>query len=162
MTMVSAPPRLVLAAKRAQQAVLDGAWWPRSWDAAAELPGLVEALSQRYGRVRYTSLNRPAWTNHIGRSTNGGGALHPGWFNSQNPALLVVTTDSGDQIDLLVVPPGTAQVEAEQMMAAAADPANRVHAADLLAAKSEPLTADDAKAVWDNEGGVAGPRERFR
>jgi hypothetical protein len=136
------PPRLVLASKRAQYAVLDGAWWPRSWDAAAELPGLVEELSRRFGRVRYTSLNRSAWTNHIGRSTVGGGALHPGWFNSQSAALLVVTTDSGDQIDLLVVPPDTNQATAERMMAAAADPTNRAHAADLLAAPSEPTATD--------------------
>jgi hypothetical protein len=153
----------MLASRRAQHAVLDGAWWPRSWDAAVELPGLVEALSQRYGRVRYTSLNRPAWTNHIGRSTNGAGALHPGWFNSQSAALVVVTTDSGDQIDLLVVPPGTDQAGAERMMAAAADPANRLHAPELLAAESAPTAAKgEPKAVRGNAGGVVSPRERFR
>src|SRR5439155_8077665 len=37
----SSPARLHLASVRAGQAVLDGGWWPRSWDPVAELPGLI-------------------------------------------------------------------------------------------------------------------------
>ena len=37
----SSPPRLHLAPVRAGRAVLDGGWWPRSWDPVAELPGPV-------------------------------------------------------------------------------------------------------------------------
>lgn len=49
-------PRLVLALPH-DRAVLDGGWWPRSWDPAAELPGLVLTLFERHGRIRHLMLN---------------------------------------------------------------------------------------------------------
>ena len=42
--------RLVLVPTRADQAVLDGGWWPRSGDPVAEIPGLVLALAARFGK----------------------------------------------------------------------------------------------------------------
>jgi hypothetical protein len=56
-----------------------------------------------------------------------------GWFASMSEALLVATTDGGDQVDLLIVPPDLAQDVAERAMAKAADPANVEHAPELLA-----------------------------
>jgi hypothetical protein len=55
------PPRLLLTQPRASRAILDGAWWPRSWDTPAELSGLVLALSEHYGRIRSVMLNGSAW-----------------------------------------------------------------------------------------------------
>ena len=55
-------PRLLLTHTRASRAVLDGAWWPRSRDALAELSSVVPALSERYGRIRSVLLNGSAWT----------------------------------------------------------------------------------------------------
>jgi hypothetical protein len=52
-------PRLHLTQTRAGRAVLDGAWWPRSRDALAELSSVVPALSKMYGRVRSVLLNGP-------------------------------------------------------------------------------------------------------
>jgi hypothetical protein len=46
-----ARPRLVLQPDHAGPAPLDGGWWPRSADPAAELPGLVLALDRLHGRV---------------------------------------------------------------------------------------------------------------
>jgi hypothetical protein len=60
----SSPPtgtRLVRAPARVGRAVLDGGWWPRSWDPAAEIPGLVLALGDRYGPIRNLMLNSGAW-----------------------------------------------------------------------------------------------------
>src|SRR3954454_1913611 len=53
-------PRLSLTATRVGQAVLDGGWWPRSWDPVDELPGLVLALADRYGRIWQVMLNSTA------------------------------------------------------------------------------------------------------
>ncbi|BCL17705.1 DUF5994 family protein [Micromonospora sagamiensis] len=154
--------RLVLAPTR-DRTVLDGGWWPRSWDPAAELPGFVRALSERYGRIRHLMLNIHTWDSRIHRLTVGPDVVRIGWFDSLDPALLVATTASDDQVDLLVVPPATAPAAAERALAAAADPANLRHAPALLlvgttTSDGPPTTGSAAHAVWDNEGGSAAIR----
>jgi hypothetical protein len=128
------PPRLVLAPVRAGRAVLDGGWWPRSWDPRAELPGLVLALSARFGAIRQLMLNSGTWDSHLRRLAVGEGVVRVGWFASLNPAVVVATTYSGDQVDLLVVPPQTATAAAGTAMTEAADPANLTRATAILAA----------------------------
>jgi hypothetical protein len=150
-------PRLSLAPIRGQ-AVLDGGWWPRSWDPVAELPGLVLALSERYGRIRHIMLNIHTWDSRFRRLAVGPDVVRIGWFDTLDPALLVATTGRDDQLDLLVIPPATTPATAEWAMATAADPTNLRHAPDILA--GGPIrqggpgeTGSDAYAVWDNEGG---------
>jgi hypothetical protein len=140
-------PRLVLAPVRAGRAVLDGGWWPRSWDPAAELPGLVLALSARYGTIRQLMLNSITWDSRFRRLALGEGVVRLGWFASVDPALVIATTDSGDQLDLLVVPPRTAAASADKAMTQAADPANVTRAPAILAAippAPAPIPAEDA------------------
>ncbi|MEV4823851.1 DUF5994 family protein [Micromonospora sp. NPDC049274] len=156
-------PRLVLATVRGRT-VLDGAWWPRSWDAAAELPGLVGALVERHGRIRHLMLNIRAWDSRIHRLTVGPHVVHIGWFDTLDPAVLVATTGRDDQIDLLVVPPATEPEAAARAMTTAADPANRRRAPVILATAQSPgpsATTACRYAVWDNEGGSTGsPAQR--
>ena len=152
-------PRLRLAPTKART-VLDGAWWPRSWDPVAELPGLVLALSERYGRIRHIMLNIHTWDSRFRRLAVGPDLVRIGWFDTLDPALLVATTGRDDQVDLLVVPPDTTPEAAERAMATAADPANLRHAPDILTAAPTLQGAttagwSDAYAVWDNEGGSA-------
>src|SRR5205823_9248093 len=45
----SSRPRLCLQPDRSARMLLDGGWWPRSADPAAELPGLILALAERHG-----------------------------------------------------------------------------------------------------------------
>lgn len=155
-------PRLLLAPTRAGQAVLDGGWWPRSWDPVAELPGLVLALAARYGRIRSVMLNSVTWDSRFRKLAVGAALVRMGWFASLDPALLIATTDRGDQLDLLVVPPRTAAPAAERAMTMAADPTNIMRAPDVLAvAPVAPGNGPDPNAVWDNEGGriaAGGPR----
>lgn len=150
-------PRLMLATERASRSVLDGGWWPRSWDPSAEVPGLVVALSAKYGRIRQMMLSSSFWEGRFRRLVVGEVVVRLGWFASMDPALLIAITDAGDQIDLLVVPPSTTQPTAEQAMRTAADPDNLTRAQNVLA--STPISpvsnanSSEAKAVWDNEGG---------
>jgi hypothetical protein len=44
-----------------RQGVLDGAWWPRSRDIAAELPALIAALTEHLGPIIRISLDTAAW-----------------------------------------------------------------------------------------------------
>jgi uncharacterized protein DUF5994 len=168
---LDSPPRLLLTQRKVSRAVLDGAWWPRSWDAPVELSGLGRALSERYGQIRYVILNGSAWTGRVRRLAVDDHVLRIGWFASMSKALLIATTDTGDQVDLLIVPPHLAPELAEQAMVQAADPANIEHAPDLLARVAGPDTAVEptrstaagaAEAVWDNEGGSARPASAGR
>ncbi|WP_405427816.1 DUF5994 family protein [Micromonospora sp. NBC_00617] len=157
-------PRLILATVRGRT-MLDGAWWPRSWDAAAELPGLVGALIERHGRIRHLMLNIRAWDSRVHRLTVGPHVVRIGWFDTLDPAVLVATTGRDDQVDLLVVPPATEPEAAARAMTAAADPANRRRAPDILAAAPRPgpsAATADRYAVWDNEGGSSGSPPRPR
>jgi hypothetical protein len=159
----SLAPRLVLAADRAGHAVVDGGWWPRSWDPAAELAALVPALSARFGPIRQVMLSSGTWQGRFRRLSVGGTVVRLGWFASLDPALLVALTDRGDQIDLVVVPPSTVQAAAEQAMSTAAAPRNlKTAAAIVAAATASPLSPGPevngakAVAVWDDEGGSIG------
>ncbi|SIN31966.1 DUF5994 family protein [Micromonospora cremea] len=161
-----AAPRLVLATDRGST-VLDGGWWPRSWDPAAELPGLLHALAERHGRIRHLMLNIHAWDSRLWRLTVGRDVVRLGWFDTLDPAVLVATTGRDIQVDLLVVPPATPPSAAEWAMATAADPANLRHAPDILAAALAPAgaaatTPADRYEVWDNEGGSDGVAMRGR
>src|SRR5688572_29184450 len=98
-------PRVRLVKVRAGQAVLDGGWWPRSADPAAELPGLVLALGERYGPIRQLMLNNHVWDNRFRRLAVGARVVRLGWFASVDPGLAIAITEQGNQLDLLVVPP---------------------------------------------------------
>lgn len=152
-------PRLRLASVRNSGAVLDGGWWPRSWDPEAELPGLVLALSERYGRIRNVIANSGAWDDQFRRIAVGSDVVRVGWFTSLDTVMVVATTERGDQIDLLVVPPATTAAVAERAMRTAADPANVVRARDILVATPAPVPASTGPgryphAVRDDEGNV--------
>ncbi|UWP85451.1 DUF5994 family protein [Dactylosporangium fulvum] len=147
-----------LAAVRASRAVLDGGWWPRSRDPVAELPGLILALNERYGPIRQLMLNSGTWDGHFRRLAVGTRVVRVGWFSTVDPGMLIATTERGDQIDLLVVPPEATAATADTAMATAADPTNRLRAAAILAASRTAPAAErsegvDPSTVWDNEGG---------
>jgi hypothetical protein len=148
-------PRVCLVEVRSGRAVLDGGWWPRSADPAAELPGLVLALGERYGQIRQLMLNNRAWDNRFRRLAVGARVVRVGWFASLDPALAIATTEHGDQLDLLVVPPRTTEAAAHRAMAQAADPTNVMRAPAILAAipAAAEVDPDDAGSAWDNEGG---------
>jgi hypothetical protein len=125
-------PRVCLVPTRAGRAVLDGGWWPRSGDPVAEIPGLVLALDERYGPVRRLMLSSRAWDSRPSRLAVGSRVIRLGWFVNVDPALAIATTERDGQIDLLVVPPGTAEGTARAAMARAADPADTTRAPDIL------------------------------
>jgi hypothetical protein len=88
--------RLSLDPATIRQAGVHGGWWPRSRDAAAELPGLLTELSTRAGRVRRVALQVGAFGNIPHPPTVGGRRVRVGWFRYMNPhtVLLTKTTSS--------------------------------------------------------------------
>jgi len=127
--------RLRLDPHPSRTTVLDGGWWPRSTNAVAELPGLVEALAGLRGEITHVLLNAAEWDlPHPRRAAAGRRQVRLGWYASQPAGLVTVMSESGrDRFDLLVVPPVTSRASADTALTAAADPADKRHTPELLA-----------------------------
>jgi Family of unknown function (DUF5994) len=150
-------PRLRLQPDLSARTLLDGGWWPRSADPAAELPGLILAIDQRHGPVSQVMLGRAGWDASRPRRLRvdgpaGSRVVRLGWFESM-PA------------GLLTVPPHTSQPAARAAMDQAAQAGNRTPAPGLLAATTTAAapagTAPDSTqlSTWEWEGGQRpGPR----
>lgn len=127
--------RLRLDPHPSRTTVLDGAWWPRSADVAAELPGLVSALAGLRGHITHVLMNVAEWDPpHHRRAATDNRPVRLGWYTAQPPGLLTVITEFGrDRFDLLVVPPDASRESAGDALAAAADGTDRRRAPELLA-----------------------------
>lgn len=156
MTIISltAPstPRLQMEATGSYRTLLDGAWWPRSTDPVAELPGLVLAIDTLRGPVTRLVLAAAGWDPHPRRLGIAGRVLRLGYFTSQ-PVSLLTAICGNDRIDLLVVPPDTAAGMAEAAMMLAATTSNLVHAQHILLAASPPATQLPDGIAEDAGGG---------
>jgi hypothetical protein len=100
--------RLKLDSGPSRKAALDGAWWPRTTDAEAELPSLLEALGGSRGQITHVLLGATEWdVPHRRRLGPGRAAARLGWYTSQPAGVVTIMTEFGrDRFDLLVVPPG--------------------------------------------------------
>jgi hypothetical protein len=72
--------RLRLGPTPSRRPLLNGGWWPRSADPAAELPGLIRAIDDRYGRVTRLLLGPAAWDSHPRWLGGAGRAVPLDWF----------------------------------------------------------------------------------
>jgi hypothetical protein len=130
--------RLLLQRDDAGPAPLDGGWWPRSDDPAAELPGLILDLDKLHGRITRVLLGTAGWNasrpSRLRVDGAGGRVVRLGWFASM-PAGLLTAISAGDQrTDLVTIPPQTSERDAVAAMEQAARAGNREHAPVILAA----------------------------
>ncbi len=130
-TTASAPPpsdgdvRLALIDPAAARTTLDGAWWPRSLDLAAELPPLVTELHRRGIVVRRVAYSPGSWEPATRRLRADDRTIRLGWFRTLDPQLLNLSGDDHRaRVDLLVVPPESSAEDADRAFAAATDRAN--------------------------------------
>ncbi|MEV0664702.1 MULTISPECIES: DUF5994 family protein [Actinomadura] len=127
--------------------LLDGAWWPRSADPVAELPGLLLAL-RAYGPlddrqpISHVLLRAADWHSHPRRLLVDGPddtrEVRLSWFDHLPAGLLTAIYADGHRIDLLTVPAATGNAAAQAVLRRAADPAGRPPAADVPAASTAP------------------------
>lgn len=161
-------PRLRLQPTDLSCTPLDGAWWPRSADPVAELPGLILALDERHGPVMRVMLRAPDWDSHprrLGIDSPGihgrrpGRVVRLGWFDTMPAGLLTALHTNGRRTDLLIVPPSTSPTGARAAMELAARSTNRLHAPDVLSAitagRPQPPPEADTQPldIWESEGG---------
>jgi hypothetical protein len=112
--------RLRLESEPSRRMLLDGGWWPRSADPVAEIPGLILAIDDRGGRVTRLMLGPAGWDNHPQRLSAADRIIRLGWFRDQPAGLLTAFCGNSGRVDLLVIPPGTAEADALAAMELAA------------------------------------------
>ncbi|GAB2583998.1 hypothetical protein GCM10027168_16040 [Streptomyces capparidis] len=134
---------------------LDGAWWPRSRDLAAELPALTDELDRRWGRITRIAVNPSLWSALPRQVPATGHLVKVGWFGPElNAHQALLRSYAVGRWDLLVIPPETEPDTARRLMAAATEPGNRLGAGLLMAAAGGTAAADaDRESVWESEGG---------
>ncbi|WP_284577017.1 DUF5994 family protein [Streptomyces sp. 2P-4] len=154
------PVRLSLTPKTTLTGRLDGAWWPRSRDLAAELPALVDALEGRWGRITRVLVNPSHWPVVPHKVAVIGHVLHSGWFTEQDPDKIILLSYTTGRCDLLVIPPETDPASAARLMTAAALPGSVLTAGALMSGEAATgrrmREARSSESAWESEGG-AGP-----
>jgi hypothetical protein len=170
-TSPAPPPRLLLQPGPDARTLLDGGWWPRSADPAAELPGLIVAIDGRQGPITQIMLGTAGWDASRPRRVRvdgpaGSRTVRLGWFETMPAGLLIATARAG-RTDLLTIPPDTGETAARAAMHQAARADNRTPAPALLAitviadrppastASSPARIAPDTTQLgtWEWEGG---------
>ncbi|MFF4559414.1 DUF5994 family protein [Streptomyces sp. NPDC001435] len=113
--------RLRLAPHGGMPRLIDGAWWPRSYDLLAELPQLLAGLPRAWGHITSVTVNGATWSAVPGRILvlNQVVRLHR-TVAASAPHTIVLLAPGRGRWDLLVVPPDTTEEAAEPLMAAAA------------------------------------------
>jgi Family of unknown function (DUF5994) len=158
-------PRLRMEPTGSRRTLLDGGWWPRSTDPAAELPGLALAIDHLRGPVNRLVLSAHGWDSKPRRLRVADRVLRLGYFTSQPINLVTALCDNGDRVDLLVVAPGTEPGTADAALTLAATTGNLVHAQHILGHLStlpHPDPADTGHDVWEDDGGpLAATSARF-
>lgn len=124
---------LRLRTTHSREGALDGAWWPRSRDVAAELPGLIRVLTEHLGPITRVGLDTDAWEEVPTRVVVDDRVVHLDSYPVGDDTVLITRGDR-DHFALLVVPPGRTPDAARQAMARAVDAADVTRAAELLVA----------------------------
>jgi uncharacterized protein DUF5994 len=117
-------PRLRLKPKAPQSGYVDGAWWPRSDDLAAELPDLLAVLSVRLGRVDRVMYNVNEWAKAPAKLATGGRRVRLDGYQRQPANTVEVLGLNRNRIALMVVPPNADPDQAHATLMAAAAPGN--------------------------------------
>jgi len=144
--------RLSLDHATSRDAGIHGGWWPRSRDAAAELPALLTELSARAGRASRIALQVDAFSNIPHQLTVGGRKVHVAWFRYMNPHTAILTMADRDDLILLVVPLQASPEAAAEALRLAASGRHAGGAQAILAAAGIADDGDDGMAAGNAAG----------
>ncbi|MEU5865297.1 DUF5994 family protein [Nonomuraea sp. NPDC047529] len=164
MPRVDSALRLSLHPVPNRRSVVDGAWWPYSSDAAAELPGLIAAVDRLLDRVTLrVSVQCDAWQNIPRRIPARGRQIRVGWFRHTDPRMITFSFASGEPVVLLIIPSGTAAGAAEAVLKLTAQDTAGLTADAILTLAHLPAgpgpRASAGSACWENEGGSVNGRK---
>jgi hypothetical protein len=112
---------------------VDAAWWPRSRDLEAELPGLLDVFWTAARDVDRVSYPLRSWLAVPRRLEIDGRPVRLGGFAHQDPAMISLRDAWGaERIDILVIPPEAGPDLAATAMALASRSGPNARAARLL------------------------------
>ena len=154
------PLRLRLKPKAPSTGFVDGGWWPRSRDLAAELPSLLTVLSVRLGFIERVSYHLADWDPTDRKISFGGGVVRLAGYHSQHPHTVDVIA-ARHRVTLLVVPPEAAAQTAHAALMAAGQRGNTDDVEALLRSSSFTMhvldsvggEAEAALQRWEIDGG---------
>ncbi|GLY49889.1 DUF5994 family protein [Lentzea sp. NBRC 102530] len=154
------PLRLRLSPKALATGCVDGAWWPRSRDLAAELPALLAVLAVRLGEIPRVSYNLTEWDTAPRQIAAAGVRVRLSGFWSRPAHTVDLVAGDRRRITLLVLPPGADPSAAHRTMMRAARRGNADTVEDVL---REPVPATETSTVdrWNDEGGHV-PEQKTR
>jgi len=150
--------RLRLRPKALTTGYVDGAWWPRSRDLAAELPALLAVLAVRLGEIPRVSYNLAEWDTAPRRIVVAGNLVRLSGFWSRPVHTVDVVAGDRRRLTLLLVPPDTESSTAHDAMMHAAERENVDTVAVLLAVAGERESTVDP----DVAGSTCVPEQTFR
>jgi hypothetical protein len=128
-------PRLTLKPRGRPTGQVDGAWWPRTRDLAAELPALISVVGARLGRVERVSYHLGDWDPTSRRITVDGALVRLTGYHAQHTDTIDLL-GAGWRSTLLLVPARTHADAAQRAMTAAGRDGSTATVADLLNPRS--------------------------
>ena len=149
-----APPakaRLLMQQDRTGRGLLDGGWWPRTNDPAAELQWLIPELDERHGRIIRVMIGTADWDGTRPRLLSFSGprgrrVVKLGWFDSMPAGLLTAISVGGGRTDLVTIPPQAGEEAASAAMGQAVKAGNREHSPAILAAVAVPAADSESSS----------------
>lgn len=112
--------RLALREEATSDRLVDGAWWPRSWDLARELPALADVLDPLGGRITRVALSSRLWAVVPSELVVNGQPVRVHRLPARLAAdRIVVMSHTTGRWNLLVVPPLATALAASRLMTAA-------------------------------------------
>jgi len=155
------PLRLRLRPKALTTGYVDGAWWPRSRDLAAELPALLAVLTVRLGEIPRVSYNLTEWESAPRQIAADGVRVRLNGFWSRPPHTVDVIASDRRRLTLLLVPPETGSSAAHHAMMCAAQRENTDTVEVLLlggAVEESTVDANDVRSGCVPEQTMRGVR----
>jgi hypothetical protein len=128
--------RLRVKPNTAARGYVDGAWWPRSHDPAAEFPGLVLAMSSWVGPVRRVVYRLDDWHTTTAELTVEGWLVSLSCSSTLQANTVVVAGTDHRGMRLLVIPPHTPGDIARAVLRSTARPDAVGSVEDILASHS--------------------------
>jgi hypothetical protein len=135
MTTASTPAaRVTLRQPFSRAGFVDGAWWPRSHDLVAELPGLLGALAAAGHQTARVSYNLATWAEAPRRIDVRGRKVRLGGFRTSDPLAVSAVDSSGRRhIDLMIIAPDTDAATADRALQLAGVADSSARAGEIMA-----------------------------
>ncbi|MFE0766395.1 DUF5994 family protein [Streptomyces smyrnaeus] len=114
-------------------AMFDGAWWPRSREAAAQLPALITALTARLGPIARVGLDSSAWEDAPRSLVIDGHTVRVDW-SPVGDNTMIVTRGEQDHFSFLLIPPQAPAPTARTAMTMATRADHNTSATQILTA----------------------------